>query len=157
MSSVTKSLTQDPNGAWSLGADGVLRSFANGLTVLDYRQLDPEQVKNLASSHIKVYQAIGGEVPSSLEDLVKSSVDGRTVTDVAQIFHPQEKPNIPAVSIEGRSPVGRSPLEKRQGDLVDMFRDQCNIYICQRLRPDCPPGCNACYFPNGPPWGTCYT
>jgi hypothetical protein len=43
-SEVVKDLRTDATGALSVGPDGVLRSFAGNLEVIDYRQLDPEQV-----------------------------------------------------------------------------------------------------------------
>jgi hypothetical protein len=42
---VVKDLKTDTTGALSVGPDGVLRSFAGNLQVIDYRQLDPEQVR----------------------------------------------------------------------------------------------------------------
>jgi hypothetical protein len=39
ISTVTRDLDQDLYGAYSIGSDGVLRSFANNRTVIDYRQV----------------------------------------------------------------------------------------------------------------------
>jgi hypothetical protein len=104
---------------------------------------------------IKLYQAAGNEVPLSLQTLVESDVDGRLVSDVRQLFHPEEVPSIPSMSA-GESPANSlSGLLGRQTPTPSP--SACNNGPCGNVQVDCIPyGCYACYFPFGPPVGTCF-
>lgn len=147
-SEVVKDLKTDATGALSVGPDGVLRSFAGNLEVIDYRQLDPEQVRWFGKQQLSAWSN-DAEIPESVSALVQGTIDGRLVTDETILLHPSEKPQIGKKSSSTQS-------EKRSAD--DLFIRQsalCAGTTCGSLNDCIPRGCNACYFPNGPPDGRC--
>ncbi|CAN9177437.1 unnamed protein product [Alternaria sp. RS040] len=147
-SGVVKDLKTDATGALSVGPDGVLRSFAGNLEVIDYRQLDPEQVRWFGKQQLSAWSN-DAEIPESVSALVQGTIDGRLVTDETLLLHPSEKPQIGQKSSSTQS-------EKRSAD--DLFIRQsalCAGTTCGSLNDCIPRGCNACYFPNGPPDGRC--
>ncbi|KAK2774008.1 hypothetical protein FQN53_003872 [Emmonsiellopsis sp. PD_33] len=95
-SAVMQDLDTVDDGYLSVGADGVLRSFAKDATVIDYRQLDPDQVKSFAATQLAAWEASRMAMPSSVLSLADSSsasgVDGRLVTDLDQLLDPADKP-----------------------------------------------------------------
>ncbi|KAK2811092.1 hypothetical protein FQN50_002428 [Emmonsiellopsis sp. PD_5] len=95
-SAVMQDLDTVEDGFLSVGADGVLRSFAKDATVIDYRQLDPDQVKSFAATQLAAWEASGMAMPSNVLNLADSSstsgVDGRLVTALDQLLDPVDKP-----------------------------------------------------------------
>ena len=147
-SEVVKDLKTDATGALSVGPDGVLRSFAGSLEVIDYRKLNPEQVRWFGKQQLIAWSN-DAEIPDSVSALVQGTIDGRLVTDETLLLHPSEKPQIGKKSSSTQS-------EKRSAD--DLFIRQsalCAGTTCGSLNDCIPRGCNACYFPNGPPDGRC--
>ncbi|RII16559.1 hypothetical protein CUC08_Gglean002997 [Alternaria sp. MG1] len=147
-SEVVKDLKTDATGALSVGPDGVLRSFAGSLEVIDYRQLNPEQVRWFGKQQLIAWSN-DAEIPDSVSALVQGTIDGRLVTDETLLLHPSEKPQVGKKSSSTQS-------EKRSAD--DLFIRQsalCAGTTCGSLNDCIPRGCNACYFPNGPPDGRC--
>lgn len=145
---VVKDLKTDVTGALSVGPDGVLRSFAGNLEVIDYRQLDPEQVLWFGKQQLSAWSN-RAEIPDSVTALVQDTIDGRLVTNEELLLHPIEKPQIGKKSSSTQS-------EKRNAD--DLFIRQsasCSGTYCESIEDCIPRGCNACYFPNGPPDGSC--
>ncbi|PFH60160.1 hypothetical protein XA68_11374 [Ophiocordyceps unilateralis] len=155
VSAVANGMKFTDDGVFSLGSDGVLRTFTRNREVIDYRQLDPQQAKDLATKQILAWERSGKSVPASLTTVAESSVDGRLVTDVDQLMNPTEKPAIPDGQSESSvsSKVRRSAGElfSRAGPKVCPGSPGCqSLSDCQRHH------CNACYFPHGPPHGTCF-
>lgn len=140
--------TDDDHGFFSVGADGVLRSFAGNGTVLDYHQLDPDQLASFAASQLAAWEASGMPVPASVANLANSAsaVDGRLVTDLDQLLDPADRP-VRSSAVKERDIDDLAIPAKRQG---------CVGTPCQSL-PDCLViGCAACFFPGGPPLGVCF-
>ena len=152
-------LKKDDNGALNVGADGVLRSFAPDGSVLDYRQLDPDQLGEFATMQLQGWERWaaenGDEIPASVVALAEAAhdVDGRHVTELDKLLHPTEKPNFEATrNVQART----SEAENSPALLFDK-RQQCFIgYPCQYLYVCLLVFCRACYFPNGPPLGLCF-
>ncbi|KJZ74887.1 hypothetical protein HIM_05796 [Hirsutella minnesotensis 3608] len=144
------------DGVFSLGSDGVLRAFAADRQVVDYRQLDPEQFKELASMQVSGWEHLGGaeSVPASVLNLAQSSVDGRIVTNVEQLMNPKEKPSTAAggqPTTTNKSRRAPEQLFSRAGPRVCPGSPGCSsLHDCQQHH------CNACFFPHGPPHGTCF-
>jgi hypothetical protein len=69
LNSIIRGMKYDDLSVFNLGSDGVLRTFANNLTVLDYHQLDEDQVKKLASEQLAQWQASDMDIPPSLTQL----------------------------------------------------------------------------------------
>lgn len=140
----------DLNGVYHLGVDGVLRSFSHDNRVVDYRQLDPEQVKSLASGLVAQFDYHGIEIDEAFRAMAaadeKSEVDGRLVTDLQLLLHPTDPLNFPS----GRSQPQSSPNPNK--DVVDRLEARQPVYCgvtCWSL-PDCYwVYCHACFFPSG--------
>ncbi|KAK5659118.1 hypothetical protein OQA88_1208 [Cercophora sp. LCS_1] len=147
---MVKTMQVDPDGAFMVGTDGVLRSFASDLSVVDYRQLDPEQFAHFADRQFEANKAMYGKVPESVTDLAALAetglVDGRLVIDNDALLHPASKPNFSQRT--DTSPAASSPLLARQPV-------SCGV-SCGRIADCTPYGCYACYFQNGPPNGHCF-
>ncbi|KAF4591705.1 hypothetical protein GQ602_002004 [Ophiocordyceps camponoti-floridani] len=113
VSSVANDMKVTDDGVFSLGSDGVLRYFDADRSVVDYRQLDPDQAKDLATKQIHAWESSGKAVPASLAAIVESSVDGRLVTDVHQLMNPEERPAKAEGQVEASvsSKVRRSAAE----------------------------------------------
>ncbi|RDA93578.1 hypothetical protein CP533_6165 [Ophiocordyceps camponoti-saundersi (nom. inval.)] len=155
VSDVANSMKYTDESVFTLGSDGVLRTFSKDRQVLDYRQLDPQQARDLAAKQVDAWERSGKPVPDSVVAVAKSSVDGRLVTDIDQLMNPEEKPAV----VEGQSEASvsqnarRSPgtLFRRAGPRVCPGSPGCSsLADCQRHH------CNACFFPHGPPHGTCF-
>ncbi|KUJ17931.1 uncharacterized protein LY89DRAFT_781058 [Mollisia scopiformis] len=149
LNSIIQGMTYDDLSVFHLGSDGVLRTFANNLTVLDYHQLDVGQVQKLASEQAAQYQASGSEVPASLTQLAESPVDGRLTVDINALMNPDDKPNVTPIT-------GTTP---RSVDLENLFERQVvcpGVPGCMSLADCTPYNCFACFYPSGPPWGTCF-
>ncbi|KAG9780209.1 hypothetical protein KCU88_g3775, partial [Aureobasidium melanogenum] len=91
-------MVSDPKGIFQLGDDGVLRSYDGDGTVIDWRQLDPDQIKRAYDAH----NNRGGQF---LRRSPQNIVDGRDVVDIDQILRPRQ--NI-LDSEFGTSPVSSS-------------------------------------------------
>ena len=151
-------MVTDRYGAFNLGSDGVLRSLANNLTVLDWRQLDPDQVLTLATDQLLSYKIAGQPIPSQLTDLISSHpVDGRNVTDLASLSTLDEvdRPAIPPRSLTERDNLSPNPAKRVVGQYTPQPIDMCLFFGCMRLQDCTTIGCRACFFPGGPPFGVC--
>ncbi|RFU27245.1 hypothetical protein B7463_g9097, partial [Scytalidium lignicola] len=113
LNSIIRSMKYDDLSVFHLGSDGVLRTFSNNLTILDYHQLDIDQVKKLASEQLAQWQASDLDIPFSLTELVKSPVDGRLTTDIVAPLNPEDKPNVTLPSITPRSVRLESLIERQ--------------------------------------------
>lgn len=151
---VTQELKMDKYGALNVGPDGVLRSFAPDGTVLDFRQLDPDQVAEFAAKQVAGWEAMADhEVPASVITLANaaSAIDGRLVTDLDQLLYPSDKPTFPPAThtsrIGTRNVFDTALLEKR----ACLIGTPCfSLFECNLV------DCRACYYPNGPPLGVCF-
>jgi hypothetical protein len=147
---VLQDLKIDATGVLSVGEDGVLRSYTGDLEVVDYRQLDPEQVATFGRQQLDAWTLGGGDIPDSVLALVQKSIDGRLVTEEDDLIHPTEKPRL------GDKPSSReSRNPKPFDDLIARQSAACAGSYCEDLPTCTARGCNACYFPNGPPDGRC--
>ena len=83
---VLRSLRSSPSneGFSHLATDGVYRSFDSKGEVVDYRKLSPEEISMMLSYHSERYSAEPNQM--ALEKF--HGVDGRTVTDLEQLLHP---------------------------------------------------------------------
>ncbi|USP73617.1 hypothetical protein yc1106_00891 [Curvularia clavata] len=147
-SEVVKDLKTGATGALSVGVDGVLRSFAGNLEVIDYRQLDPEQFRWFGKQQLSAWSD-DAKTPDSVLSLVRDTIDGRLVTNEEIILHPSEKPQI------GKKSSSTQSGKRDAGDLSIRQSAACAGTYCESLNVCTPRGCNACYFPNGPPNGRC--
>lgn len=149
---VVSSLDFGDSGVFNLGSDGVLRSFDSNNQVIDYRQLDPDQVKAFATKQIEQWKGSDFGVPPTLLSLVESPPDGRLVTDINALLNPDDSEK-PVHSNEGDL-TSRAPeleaLNPRQPQICPTFQP------CEHLSTCLIWGCRACYFPWGPPFGLCY-
>ncbi|KAI1323204.1 hypothetical protein F5Y16DRAFT_403706 [Xylariaceae sp. FL0255] len=116
VSNVARVLLKDNGGFISLGDDGVIRSFIPNGTVIDYYQLDPEQVKQLAEKQYSVWATIG-DVPESVSELAQPPYpDGRLVVNETQLLFPTD---IPGTRDQQTTPSARlSDAPKRALDLL---------------------------------------
>jgi hypothetical protein len=83
---VLRSLRSSPSneGFSHLATDGVYRSFSSKGEVVDYRKLSPEEMSMMLSYHSERYST--EQIQMALEKF--HGVDGRTVTDLEQLLHP---------------------------------------------------------------------
>lgn len=162
-------MVSDPKGIFQLGDDGVLRSYDGDGTVIDWRQLDPDQIKRAYDAH----NNRGGQF---LRRSPQNIVDGRDVVDIDQILRPRQ--NI-LDSEFGTSPVSSSEdstdgeevvnadqhLRRRQvvrngfgstdeGEVVDVdhrLRRRQNIFPSESGSISTPPGEESTDGPEDPP------
>ncbi|KAF2795480.1 hypothetical protein K505DRAFT_335988 [Melanomma pulvis-pyrius CBS 109.77] len=146
ISKVVQDLKQDIGGVLSLGGDGVLRSFSSDLTVVDYRNLDQNQFNELHTAHVANFKNTSAQLSNSFLSLSQSNVDGRLVTDVSKLLHPEEKPEILACKVAQSKPAENSLLKERA----------CVGTVCGCMSDCASRGCFACFFPAGPPHGVCF-
>lgn len=88
-------------------------------------------------------------VPSNVVDLANSSsdIDGRLVTAVDQLLDPADKPaGVSALKSRQVLELLETP-QKRQGCVGSPCQ---SLFDCQAI------GCQACFFPGGPPFGVCF-
>ena len=78
---ILSALKVDPEGIIRLGDDGVLRSFDGKIAVVDYRNLDPTQIRAW------LLQSSTADVVSASE-IVANAVDGRTVSLIDDLLNP---------------------------------------------------------------------
>ncbi|EEH47662.2 uncharacterized protein PADG_03746 [Paracoccidioides brasiliensis Pb18] len=151
-------------GALSVGNDGVLRSFTPNGTVLDYYQLDPDQLSRFAANQLAAWEASGMNVPESVMTLAaakKGTVDGRLVTDVKMLFEPEERPDIAGAKAgDGDGHLIPDSAAKEQREMFEQLKNHpakrnCVGRPCPNLSA-CLPDCMACFFPGGPPFGVCF-
>ncbi|KAJ4322897.1 hypothetical protein N0V94_002160 [Neodidymelliopsis sp. IMI 364377] len=145
---VIKDLKTEATGALSVGPDGVLRSFAGNLEVIDYRQLDPEQVLWFGKQQLSAW-ANDAVIPDSVSALVQGTIDGRLVTDEDLLLNPSEKPKI------GKKHSSTQSEKRNAEDLFIRQSGACAGSYCESINVCIPRGCMACFFPNGPPDGRC--
>lgn len=157
--SVSDSLETTDHGFLNVGEDGVLRSFAGNGTVLDYHQLDPDQVKEFASAQLRSWDSISHDTPDIVKSLAQEPYpDGRLVQDVKKLMHPEGWEEMAlGTSAEARSTRWEARhvieklngLEKRQACIGAMCE---TLNQCAQYRPT---PCYQCYFPNPVPVGAC--
>lgn len=149
LSEVVSSLNTEDDGALSIGEDGVLRSFAGNLSVIDYRQLDASQSMAYALDQMEQITADGGgDVADSMMTLAFTPVDGRKVTDVDLLFNPEEKPSVDQL---GRiTPRSLAQLAR------DTDGKKCVGKSCKNSRYCNHRGCSKCMFgPRSRAVGSC--
>ncbi|KAK6065433.1 hypothetical protein SCUP515_11240 [Seiridium cupressi] len=155
---VSGGMVRDIYGGKQVGEDGVLRSFANNGTVIDYHQLDPEQVEEFAQDQLIQWKASGQEVPESVVKLAQPPYpDGRLVVSVDDLLHPAEKPEFPPES-EISKGTSTSPADPTR--IIERQPLQCVGQPCQAVATcvnNFITRCSECYFPRGPPNGQCRT
>ena len=143
-------------GALSVGADGVLRSFAANGTVVDYRQLDPNQMASFANRQLAVWQGQDRDIPDSVVALANApAIDGRLVTDLEELLNPTVRPNLTA---KGDANAQSPAVKQREAldDLKNLEKRQCTQNTCFALTDCLVIGCYACFYPAGPPLGICF-
>lgn len=151
----TKDLERVPRGFVVLDEDGVLRSMAPNLTVVDYVQLDPEQFHQAALNQLESFERLVSDgkikhVPEKIQKLADLDVDGREVQDKDSLF------------LTGKAEPKRKGLSESDKKLVQWSRRRnavrrlkqrsaCNDgYICEPDTPgslmseDCDTFCDAC-------------
>ena len=137
-------------GYLNVGEDGVLRSFTADGTVVDYYQLDPDQVSTFSKKQLEAWDALEVETPESVIALAGSEPqDGRLVTDSVQLF--QAADNTKTTPVKPREATAKADLDA----LMDK-RQECVNVICQSLSDCFAVNCLACFFPGGPPYGICF-
>ena len=91
-------IKHDEDGIVHLGDDGVLRSFAPDLSVVDYVRLNPQQIQEAighraGSPHLaEFHEHVNGKNVTKLEHLfeVYENVNGEDVTELEHLLHPGE-------------------------------------------------------------------
>jgi hypothetical protein len=107
----------------ALGLDGVFRSYAGDGSVIDWRQLDPDQIAaNVASGRT------GPEIPTA-----EAYSDGRLVTDINQILQPMQS------QTPSKRQEARAVLHARECSLAE-----APSAVLQRSPDDVPCTCIAC-------------
>ncbi|KAI0517520.1 hypothetical protein F5B22DRAFT_108523 [Xylaria bambusicola] len=155
VSNVTQALLKDNSGFVSVGDDGVVRSFVPNGTVIDYYQLDPDQVKQFAEKQYSAWAAHGeGDVPASVSELARPPYpDGCLVVNETQLLFPSVIPDTGDQSVSPSATSADKPT--RALGLLSSNNPTCVGWSCQSLA-DCQPHCLACYFQHGPPNGICF-
>ncbi|KAK4095917.1 hypothetical protein N658DRAFT_74060 [Parathielavia hyrcaniae] len=150
---VIADMAYDPNGVFVLGVDGVLRTFAPDHSVVDYRQLDPAQVKALASGLVAQETQLGVEADPVyqylLDDAEHPEIDGRLIMDLGELLHPTNPMSRPDPA--WKTAVGTSPDPKR--DVVDKLEARQPIPCpssCYSIADCVWINCWACFMPWGP-------
>lgn len=158
-SSVASTIETADHGFLNVGEDGVLRSFAGNGTVLDYHQLDPEQVKEFAETQLRSWDHIDHETPEVVRTMAKEPYpDGRLVHDLKKLLHPEGwEAMAMGTTAEARSTRSdaKQVIEKLRG--LDK-RQACLGAFCESLNQCAqfrPTPCFQCYFPNPVPVGAC--
>ncbi|CAK7214868.1 hypothetical protein SCUCBS95973_002281 [Sporothrix curviconia] len=122
----TANIAYDPEGVFVLGVDGVLRTFAPDFSVVDYRQLDPAQVNELAvrlATHSKVLDV---ELAPGLQYLLDHpATDGRSVVNASDLLQPTNLLVLPTPAFgKSTTPLHERDLaallDPRQPDPFDM-------------------------------------
>ncbi|KAF2419574.1 hypothetical protein EJ08DRAFT_43320 [Tothia fuscella] len=142
---VYHSMIKDGVQHQTIGPDGVLRVYDEQKNVIDYRQLDPQQVSEIAAIQLFAWKSKGGEIPAAVIQLSTTPYpDGRTVTEKAALWQldyiplPVTATEVPAI------------FKRRQHKRQDCRYIGCSSYA------DCPPFCNGCLQPIGPSFpGVC--
>ena len=84
-------MVTDDDGITHLAEDGVYHSFNGRGGVIDYRNLDNEQIKSMLASR---------GIDTETHDMVRWAVDGRDVTDKRALVEPVVKPRIASLTLE---------------------------------------------------------
>ncbi|KAK4112409.1 hypothetical protein N656DRAFT_768548 [Canariomyces notabilis] len=151
-------ISYDPQGVFVLGVDGVLRSFAPNISVVDYRQLDPDQVQELATGLARQARSLGVDVALGIQYLLEHpDIDGRLITDANAILTPGNPLNLPHPDYS----TGATSPPRVSRDLSELLNGRqpapCPA-TCNSLTDCIPVGCFACFFPGGPgSVGICFT
>jgi hypothetical protein len=74
--------TSAPEGIFDLGEDGVLRSYAGDGSIIDWRQFDPQQIKEF----LDTYNSHDSKLLARSAD---PNTDGRAVRDIDQLLRPR--------------------------------------------------------------------
>ncbi|KAK4209145.1 hypothetical protein QBC37DRAFT_391445 [Rhypophila decipiens] len=153
---VLKDISFSPDGVFVLGIDGVLRTFTADHTVVDYRQLDAEQVQQMTEALAKQTKGVHGDVAPSLSYLAEHpEVDGRLVEDTQALLAPTDPLNLPSANYAPGSSPAVAPREQFT-KLLEERQRPCGR-TCESLADCRPIGCYACYYPGGPGnWALCF-
>ncbi|KAI1120311.1 hypothetical protein F5Y10DRAFT_283393 [Nemania abortiva] len=127
VSNVTEALLKDNSGFVSVGDDGVVRSFVPNGTVIDYYQLDPDQVKEFAEKQYFAWAAHGAaDVPASVSELAQPPYpDGRLVLNETQLLFPSVIPGAGGQSISPSTTPADPPT--RALDLLSRNVPTCDV------------------------------
>ncbi|KAH9893670.1 hypothetical protein F4778DRAFT_784164 [Xylariomycetidae sp. FL2044] len=162
---VSQTLDTQGDGYLMVGEDGVMRSFASDGTVLDYHQLDPDQLKEFAIDQLHKWGKLKTETPDVVEELAKPPyADGRLVLDKERLLHPEDRPQ-PGPALASRSEEMQAELISRSEEMqvVERMsglheRQECigaeclTLNNCAKYRPT---PCYQCYFNAKAPMGAC--
>jgi hypothetical protein len=137
VSDIIGSMIRDKEGTLELEADGVMRSYAGNGTVLDYHQMDPDQVAGFAFAQVIKYQRYGGlkSVPDHIMALsTPPFADGRLVVDKEQLL-----------SQKNMAAIGSSQLSCYE---ITCAGPGAHAFCLANL-------CGLCYYSSGPYGGQC--
>ncbi|OAA63456.1 hypothetical protein SPI_03619 [Niveomyces insectorum RCEF 264] len=149
-------IAYDPDGVFVLGVDGVLRTFAPNISVVDYRQLDPAQVNELAVRLATHSEFLGVELAPGLQYLLDHpETDGRSVVNTHDLLQPTNPLVLPDPAYSNST----SPPQKRDlTGLLDPRQPALCPGTCASVSDCVFISCFACYFPYGPgSIGLCFT
>lgn len=139
-------LETDPHGFIRVGEDGVMRSISGNGTVIDYHQLDPDQLKDFAERQLHAWDVSAMDVPDDVLELAKAPfADGRLVLEKDKLLRHEGMPSLVTRSKSAGSAVIERlrGLDKRQ----DCVGKPCATFNqCASYRPT---PCMVCYFPRG--------
>ncbi|KAI1273118.1 hypothetical protein F5Y07DRAFT_391491 [Xylaria sp. FL0933] len=132
---VSQALLKNNDGFLSVGDDGVLRSFVPNGTVIDYYQLDPEQVKEFAEKQYSAWAAMG-DVPPGISELAQPPYpDGRLVVNETQLLFPAVTPGRGHQSVSPSATLADPPTRAR--DLLSRNLPSCHVILNMAPRTDC--------------------
>ncbi|KAI0970484.1 hypothetical protein F4678DRAFT_472975 [Xylaria arbuscula] len=127
VSNITQALLKDNSGFVSVGDDGVVRSFVPNGTVIDYYQLDPDQVKQFAEKQYSAWATHGaGDVPVSVSELARPPYpDGRLVVNETELLFPSVIPGTGDQSVSPSTTPADPPT--RALDLLSRNNPTCHV------------------------------
>ncbi|KAI1756102.1 hypothetical protein F4782DRAFT_550044 [Xylaria castorea] len=136
ISNVTQALLKDNSGFVSVGDDGVVRSFVPNGTVIDYYQLDPDQVQQFAEKQYSAWAAHGaGDVPASVSELARPPYpDGRLVVNETQLLFPSMIPGTGDQSVSPSATPADPPT--RALDLLSRNNPSCHVIFRMARQTD---------------------
>ena len=86
---VLRDIQTDGDGFLVLSHDGVVRSYNGERQVIDYRNLDKQQIRSYLDSQ---------DIDHGLEDLIQRAVDGRDVTNPRDLIEPTPDSSITSMT-----------------------------------------------------------
>ncbi|KAI3318900.1 hypothetical protein HD806DRAFT_526075 [Xylariaceae sp. AK1471] len=116
--------------------DGVVRSFVLNGTVIDYYQLDPDQVKQFAKKQYSAWTAHGaGDMPASVSELARPPYpDGRLVVNETQLLFPSVIPGMGDQSVSLSATPADPPT--RALDLLSRNDPTCHVIFRMARQTD---------------------